>query len=530
MSGIGQPSNEPPSGEGGRTRAPKPRRSVVTWARAQLGRLRVRLLVVNVIVVLVPVFGLEFARLYEKQLLGSLERDMRNQAVLVRALLESDLRGGVPLEDPRHASILTDAAIRTRTRVRVLGAHGGPLVDSHEDGPPEGVEPPPPRLGGSVGQAVSSSYESARSAAGRGRGGPRWSEVEDRQEVRDALGGRASAYTRVRGRAPGVFLFVTEPIRHGGDVTGVVYVTRSTRPVMVELYRIRSGLIRVLLVALFISLLSTLVLAWTISRPLSRLSRAARRITAGERGVIVPVEGTGEIRELGQSFSTMTDELRARAEYMSEFAADVAHEFKSPLTSIRGAAELLAEGATEDPVASARFLGNIQEDAERLDRLVTRLLELSRIEASSEAMQVFDLDAVLRRVIERERRAGASITLNYAAPTRLIRGREADLELALRNVIDNAVRYAPESDPVRVEVTAGQGDRLEVSVADRGPGIPEAHREKVFDRFFTTDEARNGTGLGLAIVRSVALAHGGMVTASVDDGTRITLSLPAVVS
>ncbi|MCZ7683769.1 MAG: cell wall metabolism sensor histidine kinase WalK [Sandaracinaceae bacterium] len=115
-----------------------------------------------------------------------------------------------------------------------------------------------------------------------------WPPVERRREVRSALAGSPDAYTRVREREPAVFLFVTDPIRHQGRVTGAVYVTRSTRPVLVELYKIRSGLIRVLIVAVGFTLLLTLMLAWSISRPLSRLAR--RRATRAASAPRCPSE------------------------------------------------------------------------------------------------------------------------------------------------------------------------------------------------------------------------------------------------
>src|SRR6185312_13870744 len=149
--------------------------------------------------------------------------------------------------------------------------------------------------------------------------------------------------------------------------------------------------------------------------------------------------------------------------YISDFAADVAHEFKSPLTSIRGAAELLGEGAADDPEARARFLRNIELDVARLDRLVSRLLELSRIEASSETMAPVDLPALLRRVIDRASTPDRAIELRFAGPRaegprpapRSLRAREADLETALLNLLDNAVRFSPPGAPVEVEVASG---------------------------------------------------------------------------
>lgn len=489
----------------------------------QLGRIRVRLLIVNLTVLLVPIVGLEFARIYERQLLSSLERDMRNQAALVREALEAQLEDGRGLAHPRVQRVLVAAARQTRTRIRVLDARGRSVMDSHAEGPPEGPEPPPPTI------LPGSAYEVARRSADSSpdvvemwsaRSLPRgtWPAVPQRREVRSALRGHPDAYTRVRDRAPAVLLFVTEPIRSGGDVAGVVYVTRSTRPVLTELYRIRRGLIQVLVVAVVFTLLLTLVLAWSISRPLSKLAKAARRIADGDQGVAVPVGGSGEIRELGRAIETMTRELDRRMRYISEFAADVAHELKSPITSIRGAAELLQEGASDDTEARARFTGNIQLDAERLDRLVNRLLELSRIESSRAPMESVDLGAMVRRVTERTHTPEQPVVVEWRTPLRTMNGREEDLERALLNLVENALRFSPEGEPVRVlieQIDRGRrGGALSFRVVDRGPGVPESHRHKIFDRFFTTDADKSGTGLGLAIVRSVAHAHGGEVTLS----------------
>jgi two-component system sensor histidine kinase ChvG len=490
-----------------------------------LGRIRVRLLLVGLFVLLVPVAGLEFARIHERELLDALERDMSNQAILVRSFVESDLGRGLSLNAPEHEASLKKAAARTRTRIRLLDANGVPVADSHSGGPPEGPEPPPPSMlpGGRRARAEDSS-------SSQDDPGERWPDLADRPEVREALAGRRGTRTRVRAREPAVLLFLGEPIRHGGAVVGAVYVVRSTRPVLVELYRIRSGLFRVLIAAVVITAGVTLLLAWSISRPLGKLSRAAKRIAAGERDVVVPIGGGGEIRELGESFAAMKEQLDRRLRYISEFAADVAHEFKSPLTSIRGAAELLEEGAAEDPEARQRFLRNIELDVARLDRLVSRLLELSRIEASVEAMTLIDIEALIERVIRRSSAPDKPIELENMLSGRFVKGREVDLETALVNLLDNAVRFSPEGAAVKVKAEGGPPSRwVRISVRDEGPGVSPANLPRIFDRFFTTDAERDGTGLGLSIVKSVVEAHGGevKVDSRPGEGATFTIEVPA---
>ncbi|HWA71725.1 MAG TPA: ATP-binding protein [Polyangiaceae bacterium] len=493
--------------------------------RAFLGRIRIRLLLVNVVVVLIPAAGLEFARIYERQLLDGLERDMTNQAVLLRTLFESALQREQPLLAADWEPVLRRAAQQTRTRIRVVTPQDGVTIDSHKNGPPEGPEPRPPLFGRGT----------LSSGAGRLRAQMREEEPKEtaiaaRAEVLTAFKGSRATYTRVAARPPAVFLFLAEPIRRAGAVYGAVYVTRSTTPVLIELHRIRRGLIVVLALALAVSALLTLALAWTISRPLERLSSAARRIAQGDRQVEVPAGGGGEISELAEAFAEMTRKLEARQAYISDFAADVAHEFKSPLTSIRGAAELLAEGAADDREARARFLANIALDARRLDRLVSRLLELSRIDAAVAAPTLVPVEPLVRRVIARAEGVDSKLVLRYQSSIPVVRGREADLETALLNLLDNALRYSPPEKPVEVQVAGRAGDtELILSVTDFGPGIAPEHLPRIFDRFFTTDADGEGTGLGLAIVKSVVESHGGTVQVEAVEptGTRVLIRLPA---
>ncbi len=475
--------------------------------------LHVRLLAVNALVLLVPVFGLEFARTFERELLSSLERDMRHQAQLVRRFIEMDNRLGAVFDGQRAVAhresavaverALESAARDTRTRVRIVDVRGQLVADSHHAGPPEGPESEAP------GYLPGASLRLGKR--------PRWPPVEQRVEVMRALRGERSSFTRVRAQTPSVVLFLAEPVFAGaGKVVGVVYVTRSTRPVMGELYRIRSGLQTILLVALALTTLLTGFFALTITRPLQRLAHIAHRIAGGEVGLRVDVSGAAEIRALGDAFSKMMERLERRLHDTRTFAADVAHGFKSPLTSLRGAAELLTQGAADDPAARARFVANIEQDAERLDHLVSRLLELSRLENSSEASEWIELAELLRSLCERAATPDVRVTCSTTVGDATYCGRKAELATAFSNLLDNAVRFSPVGCEVVVGLRIvwdpvggdGASSWFEVSVRDRGPGVPLAHRARLFERFFTTD-GDNGTGLGLAIVKAVAEGHGG---------------------
>ena len=483
-------------------------------------------MIVNLAVVLVPVAGLEFARLYERQLLDGLQRDMQNQAVLVKTSLEAGLSRGEGFGTPAQEAELSAAALQTRTRIRLVDPTRGLLVDSHRNGPPEGKEPPAPFFS----RESASIERSFNSLRGRPINYDPGARLLDRSELLGAFRGQRSTASRISHNPPAVYLFLAEPVRDHDAVIGAVYVTRSTTPVLQEMHRIRRGLTFVLVVALSLTAGLTLLLAWTISRPLERLAHAARRIAAGDSGLDVPVAGGGEISELAQAFREMTRKLEARHRYISAFAADVAHEFKSPLTSIRGAAELLSEGAADEPEARMRFLENIALDAARLDRLVSRLLELSRIDASEEPPALVALEPLVRRAVDRSQGPDGGVVLEYASSIPVIAARPADLEAALLNLLDNALKFSPPGSKVEVRVTGRAGDSfVTIEVADHGPGIPPANLPRVFERFFTTDADRSGTGLGLAIVKSVVEALGGTVSVHsvVGEGTRFSVRLPA---
>jgi len=490
-----------------------------TWLVHQLARIRTRLLLVNLTAVLVPVAGLEFARIHERQLLDGLERDMRNQAVLVQMHVHDSLVAGEVLNLPGREHWLKDAALLTRTRIRILDAGLNVIADSHRDGAPEGPEAP---IGKSVANRLL--HDTLGSQPHLGGEVP----FNQRTELRGALNGMLSTTTRVAAHPPRVYLFLALPVVVASRIAAVVYVTRSTYPVLVELRRIRAGLTRVLTVALSLSFGLTLLLAWTLTRPIERLAKAAHQVAAGKMDVPIPVSGGGELTDLGEALQSMTRKLEARHRYITQFAADVAHEFKSPLTAIRGAAELLAEGAADDPAARTRFLANIGQDAARLARLVSRLLELSRIEASDEPFQLVDIEGLVRRVVERVEGPDVNVEIAMNATRTFVMGRPPELEMALYNLLDNALRYGRSQEPVCVTLQQGDAQDLCIRVRDRGPGIVPEHLDKVFQRFFTTDAAGEGTGLGLAIVASVAASHHGAVTvqSTPGAGTEFTLSLP----
>ncbi len=317
------------------------------------------------------------------------------------------------------------------------------------------------------------------------------------------------------------------PVTIEGKVQAVVYVTRSTNAVRAALYRIRSKLLLVLAASVIATAAITLFLSTTISRPLTRLTRTAERIAAGDRTRRLGTSRRDEIGQLSRAFEAMTRNLDARARSTRDLAANISHEFKSPLTSIRGAAELLLEGAAEDPAARTRFLENVLADAHRLDRLVSRLLELARMEAEPSPDEVVDYEALVR---EAASDAGPHVVrVTYGSKVTQLRGRRENLASVLRNLLDNAQQHADEGSPITVLVEDVPGGFVRTTIQNSGVPISAANLARMWDRFFTTRGERGGSGLGLPIVATVVGAHGGRVTAASDpeQGTRFSFELPS---
>jgi len=452
-----------------------------------LARIRYRLLLVNLAIALVPIAGITFAHIHETQLLAALESDMNHQAQLVRAMLAGDDH---PLAEA--APMLTAAARDTRTRIRLVGLDGNVVADSHAGGPPEGAESSVPYL---------IRGESPELAARP----PDPIEIRDRPEIRAALAGKHGAATRLWEHKDRVYLFIALPVLRGGAIAGAVYVTKSTHDVKLQLFVLRRWLTRLTVVVIFGAALLTLLFATTIVRPLARLTRSAKRIAAHQ---VAPdtaelARRSDEIGVLARAVAAMTDELQRRARDARSLAADISHELKNPLASIRGAAELLRDGASDDPEARDRFLAMILDDVARLDRAVSRLLELARVEDVRNTAVPVELGALSRELASRTWPVPVEVACTVPVIATV---RSAAMACAIENLVTNAVQHADAGSTVTVTVTASR-----ICVANHGPAISRTAQGKIWDRFYTTRAEQGGSGIGLSIVRAVAIAHGGSV-------------------
>ncbi|MCF8706600.1 sensor histidine kinase [Rhizorhapis sp. SPR117] len=327
-----------------------------------------------------------------------------------------------------------------------------------------------------------------------------------------------------------------------GQNKPLLLATENARDItrIVRAERFRLGV--VLAVAIIISVLLSLFLARTIVRPLRRLARAAVRVRLGRaREVTVPrlPSRRDEIGLLARALSDMSHALRQRIDATEAFAADVTHELKNPIASLRSALEAL--GSVEAPNLRSQLMDIANDDVRRLDRLVTDIAEASRVDAqlSRAKFDLVDVGLTIERLIVAREARGIprGVRLVFARPRRgvaVMMGDEQRLLRVIENLVDNAISFSPPGGLVQITATRVDDDVL-ISVEDEGPGVPESERETIFRRFHSVrpneEEFGKHSGLGLAIARSIVEGHHGAISIGNRDdrsnGARFVVRLPA---
>jgi signal transduction histidine kinase len=286
--------------------------------------------------------------------------------------------------------------------------------------------------------------------------------------------------------------------------------------------------------SLVLALLTTAVIALRITRSLRRLSAATTAVAAGSFREPIPVGGRDEVGVLARSFNAMAYRLRQHDELKEEFFATLSHELRSPITSVREAAHLLADGVP-GPLTpkQARMVDIIRRSTDRLLRLVNQILDVSRLRAGVLPLErvPLDLDWLVGRAIDELRpqadEARVTLARERVGSRFTVIGDEDRLVQVVVNLLANAVRFTPVGGRVTVRVVDA-GPECEIQVEDTGVGIPPAELPHVFESYRQAHPGRGGTGLGLAIVRGLVQAHGGRVTAESQEGkgSRFTVLLP----
>ena len=520
-----------------------------------------RILAINLPAFLVLVGAWFYLDQYRAGLVEARQEALAKEAHLIAgALGEAALAG--PIErlrlDPSLAAyILRRAVLTTGARTRLFDPQGRLMLDSRRLPTAERqVErrdlPPPGDLMDPLG-LLSVVWDRAMNLIPRRGDYPVYREIHG-GTVRDwpeiafaAQGFEVSQVWRTSGGR--LVIGVAVPVRALKRVLGAIVLTVDTYEIDDAVRREQAATLAVFGVAALITLMLSLFLSRSIIRPIQRLSRAADRVRSegGGHDAIPDMKARrDEIGDLSVSLRAMTEAINGRVGAIEAFAADVAHELKNPLTSLRSAVETLER--TDKPEARKELTRIVLEDVRRLNRLISEISDASRIDAEMgrierESVDVGQMVLALREILQ-------STWTNVRIDTDVqpgadlqVMGAEHRLGQVLRNLVDNAVSFSPENGRVMIRVAA-EGDQVVLAVEDEGPGVPEEARLKIFERFYSERPVGEAfgthSGLGLNICRQIVEAHGGsMSVENVKDvgshgllmgirGARFTVRLPRV--
>jgi two-component system sensor histidine kinase ChvG len=452
-----------------------------------------------------------------------------------------------PINPERVAPLLRRLISPTNTRARIYDRDGVLILDSRSlygrgdvlrfDLPPPDAEKP---------GLMERAYIGLRRWLERGEL-PRYRELGPENgkgypEVAQALTGLKASVVSINDRAE-VIVSVAVPVQRFRTVRGALLLSTQGGDINQAVAAERWAIIKVALIATGIMTMLSLLLAATIAGPVRRLADAAERVRRRIKSRVEIPDFTrrrDEIGDLSGTLRAMTDALYSRIEGIESFAADVAHELKNPLTSLRSAVETLPLVKSED--SRKRLLAVIEHDVRRLDRLISDISDASRLDAELQRQDTepVDLRKLLATVVgmakEIHRDDNVRVSLAFEGTKFIVPGNDLRLGQVINNLIDNARSFSPQGGSVRVTCRQLKGE-IEITVDDDGPGIQPDAIEKIFERFYT-DRPHQGfgqnSGLGLSISKQIVDAHGGRLwaenrmTGDEVAGARFTVRLPSV--
>lgn len=510
------------------------------WLKARWPRLRLRtvLFATLFVVAALPGFGAVFLRVYENTLVRQTEAELVAQGAALAATAALVWPGARPEPLPRATDLHPEPPRIDLNATPVLPARPMPVRTAGADPVAAGVAAHLASVLARTRQ-VTLATPLLLDARGRVTAGPlAGGSYAALPEVGAALAGRPATVIRRNGayrqvywfewlsRAAAIRVHHARPVIVNGRVVGVILLSRSARALFRGLYEDRGKIVLGIVAILAALVFLTALLSRSIARPVEALSAATRTVAAGSGTVPdPPATAAIEIQHLYRDFAVMAAAIERRSRYLRDFAHAVSHEFKTPLAGIRGALELLGEHAMTD-TDRHRFLANADADAERLQRLVTRLLELARADMARAGRSAADPAAVATTVADALRAPDLTIDLTISSRRHAAIPPES-LERILVTLIENSRQAGAHHVSLAVGATATS---VGLTVTDDGPGIPTADRARVFEPFFTTRRAAGGSGLGLPIARSLLAAAGGTIDLlHPPTGTSIALTFPILI-
>jgi two-component system, OmpR family, sensor histidine kinase ChvG len=533
------------SGEAG---VPRRRRSSLTR----------RILTLNLMALVVPVIGLLYLDQYRNSLVQQQLDLMATEAELFSGAVAASGVVTAPAGDERLLPETTRSTVRrlvdvSKTRARLFDQDGALIADSSRlIGPGGQVEIeilPPPENDTLLVTMIRRLYDAIVGLIPRGKPLPVYQEraqqrAADYPEALQALDGERASTLRID-RNGNLLLSVAVPVQRYRHVLGALMLSVGGQSIDAAVRDVRLNILKVFGVAFAFTVLLSLYLAGTIARPMYRLAEAADRVRRGHgRHTEIPdfTRRGDEIGDLSGALREMTEALWTRMDAIERFAADVAHEIKNPLSSLRSAVETVAR--IDDPERQRRLMAVILDDVQRLDRLISDISDASRVDAemSRGQKELVDIGRMLATLVEIQEATAKpeSARVVMDAPggrALMVTANEGRLVQVLRNLIANAMSFSPPGGIIALSAQR-EGRRIRLSVADQGPGIPPDRLEAIFDRFYSErpsgEKFGTHSGLGLSISRQIIEAHGGRIFAEnmvepdgAIRGARFTILLPA---
>ncbi len=501
--------------------------------------LTARILAVNIFALAILAGSFFYLDSYRAQLIDERMEQARQQAAIVASALAQNNN------IVSNRTFIADAGSKTKSRIRIYNIGGSKQLDSFAIISPSYVLRDPAtepwrkdaaRLLDRIIESIVRAPDVEKFSEPEEDNFEAWPELKSAANMPEP----SARFRYAPDRTPFISAAAAIPRREE-----VVLITENARDITRIVRDQRALLAIIIAIVTVFSVLLSLFLARTIVRPLRRLARAAVRVRLGRaREVVVPrlPERRDEIGMLARALSDMSLALRDRIDATENFAADVSHEIKNPLASLRSALEGLEN--VSEPELQKQLLEIASSDVRRLDRLITDISEVSRVDAqlSRTKFERVDLGEMIESVLtaREERGANQGRHIAFARPRRgvaTVSGEAIRLERVISNLLDNAVSFSPQDALIEVTATRVQ-NVVHVRVTDCGPGVPESEREAIFRRFHSVrpddEDFGRHSGLGLAIARTIIEGHNGKLSVcDREDGHQgacFRITLPAAVS
>jgi len=514
-----------------------------------LSRLSYQIMGLNLMALAILIVGVFYLDQYKKDLTSSETELLATEAQLYASVISDNTLNNGQFDLPKAREIFNSFGMQKTQRLRMFSDSGKLLIDTKT---PYAVSGQPYKkvFPGIIGAVIDELFSTISDALSVNFQLPFYPATFDEDMnsfpgASDALKGNI-VLSAWQSREGGLILSTATPVKKNDQIFAVIVVTRADTKIQQTFAVMRVGIIQFFLGSLLVTLLFSLYLSASIGHPLRKLASAAEAVRENRNADTIPDLSyrKDEIGELSLSLREMALALQNRIESIERFAADVSHELKNPLTSLRSAIETLEKVSREED--RKKLMGIVMHDLVRMDRLISDISHASRldVELLREVLQPVDLRKVILPLLDAYRdpmdRAGNGTPTTAAIQCKgldhaiMVLGQKVRLTQIFENLISNALSFSPDGKPVLINVTKGT-EYVVITVDDFGPGIPENRLEKIFERFYSErpegETFGSHSGLGLSIVRQIVEAHDGTIEAQnrmhngIIEGARFIVTL-----